>query len=336
MPEANTGTSGKIDENTLLRLAPSAIKNKTPLLFLERAVAMCPDSEPLKEQYRTFLEKSRLCFDLTRRISKTLNQIKPHYVIFKTFKPFPFATVDIDILFFNRRDLIRTSQALQNQGFKLAGYGPFSITLYSPEHDMNLDLQLEVSVSRLIYIDKSVLQRHVTKIDVGGCQVSVLDPPAELVMIIAHSFYKEQMLTLAEYYTIAIQTSRMTKDQRRTFVDLAAKLNITTCLTLVFNLINALTVMAFNEKLPSLVDTAQLIQTSEIEEKAMQIGIKRFVKGAELPYKYHPIPIALAFAVKSARDTLMRSSLSQQMFEMVTNTSNFVEDIWLHIKRDAY
>jgi hypothetical protein len=101
-PHGRSEFVDEVKEDVLLRLLPLAIENKVPLLFLERAVALCKNSKSLETHYRTFLEKAQLFSNLMGEVSDILDKAQTDYVVFKTFRPFPFVTVDADILFFTR------------------------------------------------------------------------------------------------------------------------------------------------------------------------------------------------------------------------------------------
>jgi hypothetical protein len=323
------------NEDVLLSLFPSAIKNKVPLLFLEHAVALCKRSEYLEGLYQSYLKKSQSVFGLIDKISDMLSRAQTEYAIFKTLKPFPFTTVDIDILFFGYKEFMQAYRALKSL-YKLAGYGAYSISLYDPKNNMNLDLHLEISVSRMVYVNKQFLQRHLTEVNINGIQTSVLEPPAALATVIAHSLYKEQIFTLADYYTIIIQMLRMTLHERGILIDLAEQLNVKLSFKLAFTLVDTLTKIAFRRNISVIADTAQKIQINEIEEKAIQIAVNQFLQHVKLPYVYPPVSVALAFTMKTLKDSLMRSTMPQQFLEIITNTSEFLKSTSLHIKRATY
>ena len=335
LPDAQAGSVNDLSEDSLLGLLHPAIENRIPLLFLERAVTLSKSSRRMETLHKAYLEKAQSFFSLMKEVSKFLVKAQTDYVVFKTFKPFPFVTVDIDVLFFNREEFLRAYRSLRGF-YKLAGYGAHSISLYSPKHAMNLDLQLEISVSRLVYIYKNLLREHVTEINVNGSQVRVLEPPAALITVLAHSLYKEQIFTLSDYYTSMIHLLNMTNQQRRTFVDLAEQAHIGLGIKVVLMLINTLTTMAFGRNVPAITETTQMIQAGEIEDKMMQLTLGHFAQNSRLPYKYHPIALGAAFTAKVLKDPLMRGAIPQQFVELITNTSEFLDFILLHMRRETY
>ena len=336
LPNSKADASKNVSEATLIRLLPFAIRNKVSLLFLERALEVCKDSEYLENMHRAFTKRSQRALNLISETYEALAQKGTNHVIFKTFKPFPFFTVDVDVLFFTLKDLIQAHHTLLGQGCTVAGYGPYTITLYSPKHNMNIDLHLEVAVSRMVYINKQLLKRYVTETKVGSVQALVLEPPAELAMVIAHSLYKEQMVTLCDYYATIIQLSNMNTHQRTILVNLAEQLHVGLSLKLMLNVLQTLTIQAFGTEAPVITETARLIQLGEINEETIKVTVGHFMRNVELPHKYHPVSVALAITMKFLKDPKMRGTIPQQFLEMISNRTKFFKDLLLHLRRDAY
>ncbi len=325
-----------LDERALLNLLPLAIRNKVPLLFLEKAEMSCKNSRHLTHMYQTYLEKWKLTLELMKDISRTLAEYDADYAIFKTIEPFPFVKSDIDILFFAHEDFVKSCHTLQRRNFKFLGSGPYSITLHSVKHETNIDLQLEISVSRLVYLDKSILQKHVTEINIDGYAIPVLEPPASLITIISHSFYKEQILTLSNYYTAVMEILAMNKLQRRTICILSEKLDVDLSTKLILEFVQALTVTAFKKHIQPVAEITQSISINGMEATARQISHGGFDKCKELPYKYQPISIALAFASKLLKDPLMRQTMSSQLLNSISEAPDLILSILRHLKRETY
>jgi len=325
-----------LNESAVLGLLPYAVKNKVPLLFLERALNIYGDTDHLRTFHKFYFEKSQLAINLIEEISRILVQKRINYIFFKTFKPFPFVTVDLDILFFTQEDLLSAYHTLLKQGFKLADYGAYSTSLYSPRHNMIIDLHLEISVSRLVYVNKKLLQEHTGEVNLNGDQVPVLETPASLITVIAHSLYKEQMFTLSDYYTTAIEVSNMTKQQCRTFMDLAEKAHIELSIKTVLALVHSLTKIAFDKTLPAVTKIAEMIEINGVEEKMIPLTLSHFVQSCKLPYRYPSIVVGVAFMTKIFKDPTIRGAIYNQLVELITNKSKFLEHTLLHMRREAY
>jgi hypothetical protein len=337
LPDNSTNMNRKdCSEGELLRLMQLAIKNKVPLLFLENAIEICDESDSLKRLHRVYQKNLESTLSLVKETSELLCRENIDCVLFKTLKPFPFTVSDLDILFFTYENLTKAHHLLLNHGFTLAGYGPNSISLYNFKHAMNVDLQLEIAVSRLIYIDKKLLRQFVTEIDVNDAKVNVLEPPASLATVLAHSLYKEQLFTLSDYYTTVMVLLKMTDKQRRTFVELAKRAHIESSVKTILVLINAITKVVFGRTNSTVNETLQMTESYEIEDKMINLFPSNFIQNTELPYKFHPLTLITAFSTKTFNDPVLRGTMPQQLVEIIKKPSEFMEAVMFHIKRATY
>ena len=333
-PYAQSESVHDVKEDVLLNLLPLAIENKIPLLFLENAVALCKESSSLQTQYQIFLRKAQMFTSLMGEVSKVLAKAQTDYVVFKTFRPFPFVTVDADILFFSREEFFRAHRELRKY-YKLGGFGAYSITLHDQKRDIGLDLHLDISVSRMVYMNIQLLREYLTQVTVDGYDVSVLAPPAAIVTLLSHSLYKEQRLTLSDYYTTVIQILKMPLNDQKTLVDLAEQLKVGLSLKLALTLVNLLTKMAFGRTSSVIADITKMIPIDEIEETAMQMCVNKFEQSVQLPLKYPLLPVSFALLMKSLKDPLMRSTVVNQFLEVFTNTPKFLKAALPHVKGTA-
>jgi len=324
------------DENFLLRLLPLAARNKVPLFFLEQAVKVNENFNSLKKLYRGHFEKFELILRFLGQLSKTLNELEIDYVLFKTLKPFPFVPVDADLLFSTREDMFHVCNVLLDQGCRLAGSSAYSITLYDPKYNMNIDLQLEISVSRLVYINKKLLRNYVTKVNVNGSQVRILSPPVSLITVISHSLYKEQMFTLSDYYTTIIQISKMSDMELTIFRNATKEMHLEFGVKAFLTLSELLTKMVFHQTIPNLVKTAGMIQIDNKQDKIIRSAYSDLMRRIKLPQKYPFTLLLSAFIVKVAKDSVMRGSVVGQLEELATSPSKFFESMLLHVTREAY
>lgn len=336
LPNNGSNVFANLSEEHLINLLPLAVNNKVPVIFLEHALSKRQAPKSVAALYEKYLQRSRLVTDLIRRTHNTLTHAGTSYALFKTMKPFPFVTVDLDIILFSREDLRRAYVALRRAGAELAGFGPHSITLYSPQHDVGIDLHSEISISHMVYIDKKALAEHVVETEISGSAANVLDEPAELAVVLSHSLYKEQMFTLADYYSTVIRLSNMTEEQRLTLVKLAQQMRVELSLNLALKLVEILTHRAFNRNIQAATKTSEAIRLGKIEEEAMQIALSKFAMSFELPFRFPALTVAAGLFTKSLKDPLMRATLGQQQIEIMTNTSEFLHLLMLRLKRETY
>ncbi len=130
------------------------------------------------------------------RVSLILEQGGVEHALFKTVKPYPTVTVDLDILVLG--DIAKAYRILRSHGYRVIGIGPESITIASK--NVNIDLYREVAVSRIIYFSKKVLRKHIVKGVFGGLEVYMLKPEYDFIVTARHALIKEQMYTLADFY----------------------------------------------------------------------------------------------------------------------------------------
>ncbi len=139
------------------------------------------------------------------KVSQLLEQNNVKHALFKTVKPYPTVTVDLDILVLD--DVLRAYKVLRSSGYRVLGVGPESITLASEY--VNIDLYRDVAVSRMIYFDKNLLKRHVVKTLFGDLEVYSISQEYDFIITARHAIIKEQMYTLADFYYTYLTITRL-------------------------------------------------------------------------------------------------------------------------------
>lgn len=183
-----------------------AKKNKIDFFFL-KTIASKIEDKFIDERLLYFEEKFKKTIELTKFVASTLNNTDVSYTFFKTMKPYPYVPSDVDVLLLNSDDLKKVIKIFVNKGCTVLDGDSYGVTMYSPEHELNLDLTIQIAVSGLVYVNKQLLADHVKKVDVDGTKVNTLSPPADLLVVVAHSVFKEQMFTLSDYYFLIMCVS---------------------------------------------------------------------------------------------------------------------------------
>jgi hypothetical protein len=124
------------------------------------------------------------------------------WAVFKTVRPFPFTPSDVDVVVLTADGARPLASGLLERGYRPSGGAPYTITLRDPQNDVGIDLYQEIAASRFVYLDRAALRPYRTWQVQGGVAVPMLQPVAELVAILAHAVYKEQLFTLADYLTL--------------------------------------------------------------------------------------------------------------------------------------
>ena len=293
--------------------------NKIPLLFLEFHSEF---GKHLKAQLSSYWEKHRKTLKLTALVSSLLEESDICYTIFKTLKPFPHTPADIDVLLRSGKDLLKASQILEKGSLKPLDKDHYGLTMLSVNHGLNVDLTTEVAVSSFIYLDKSLLFKHMTGVEIADFKVQTLQPPADLVTVAAHSLYKEQMYTLSDYYTLAL-SSQHYKEALKLAEDSHASFALEVALKLTRNI----TVNAFgsdNNLIEMLENALQIVNNEGIQ------AVKRF----DLPMKYPPQTLLRGLLKKLLEDPVSRNSLPTALKSALQ--PNFINRLLDHITRKAY
>jgi hypothetical protein len=335
MPNISPTCLNDVSEVTLKRLFPLAVKNKVPILFLEKALKLHSESEYLQTTYKTYSKRASVARSLIRRVCEVLNNVHLDFVIFKTVKPFPSFGADVDVILFSREDFMQAFESLIQNGCKLDGYGAFSATLYSAPHVMNVDLHLQISVSRLVYLDTKLMRGHIAGINVDDTQVPVLDGPASIITYSAHSIYKEQILTYADFYTIVFEILQMDERKLEITANLANELHAGLCTKTTLLLADNLIRTILNRSVPEIRRAAELIKVSTIEKKIIEYLTSNLEQNLKLPYGYPPSAVAAAFASKVFSDPILRGSVADQISEVITNLPYLLKNVLLHMKGEA-
>lgn len=324
-----------LTEADFIRLFPLALKNKVSVLFLEKALELSPESEFLQKTYQIYLKKLVSAKNLIKNVVEVLGRAQVDYAIFKTIKPFPAFGADVDVILFNREDFYEAWHSLAVHGCRLEGHGPFSATLLNVDSQINVDLHFQIAVSQLVYMDVQLLRAHVVKTKFDGLSVPVLDSSASLVTDATHSIYKEQSLTLSDFYCVISEVVGKSSQQLESMSDLAMKTHASLSVKFVLLLADRLVRNTFHKRIPEISEAADLIQINQVEKKVIDSFMSHLEEEFTLPYGYSALAVAASFASKISNDPTMRGTLIGQSLETITNMPYLLRNIRLHMKGEA-
>jgi hypothetical protein len=285
IPGTHGRSSSRLRDEDFQSLLQSAEQNKISLLFLQ-AVNCNRNIQPILSHYE---ERYKDTLNLITYAADLLNRTKVPYALFKTLKPFPYVPSDIDILLRSDESLQAVAGTLKNHGCVPLKKDNYGLTMFSPEHKMNIDLTTQIAVSGLVYANKQLLFDHLCEVQVNDVTVQKPEPKAELLVASAHSVFKEQTYTLSDYYTFVLSTQHWKE---------ATKL-------------------AENFFLEYILDTTLRItkRVTETSFGSMKTSTKRSgsegtsVKDFELPKKYALSSLMVAFLKKIIADPVSKQSL---------------------------
>jgi len=319
----------KMDKINFNILYSYAKNNKMPLLYL-RSIS---ESSMNGKDYENYIVLSDKWVEIEKRIKKVikiLDKDKIRYATFKSIKPYREVTVDIDLLIFGSYD--GALNRLQDSGYRLLAKGPLSSTLRDPGFRIDYDIYNEVGVSHIIYFDKEKSLNYVAKreFQTGG-YIESLVPSVDLLAVIAHSVIKEQMYTLAEYYTTLYYLSGMGEKDLETFIEMVDRLRLRAAVRSHVGLTYCIHRMAHGVEPPPLRKIVAAFGVDGFEAER----IKRSSYNA--PHKFHPLTLMRSFQEK-LHESKSRRSFAQQARSMISPgfAASFFPKFLGHVVRETY
>lgn len=238
-------------------------------------------------------------------VCNVFNSLGIDYVVFKTLRPYKEEVADVDILCLaGEKEYKKMIDVVAGKNYRLMEKGFYCTTFEDPryrfETEVMIDLYSTVSVGPLVYLDKGLLEDHVVMVDAGSCKVRVLDPVAELLVLIAHSVIKEGRYILAEYLSTLHYLASMDEGQLEEFIDLVRRAKLTYASKVHLSITAYLHRIAHGfipDKLEHVLDAL-----------GGPIIIPREVLYSEPPYSFSSRVLARVFAEK-LRDPVFRKSI---------------------------
>ena len=296
-----------------------AEQNKIPLLFLETA-AYDTENQNIQRILSQYRERRKNASDLIAFAANLFEKIGVRYTFFKTLKPFPYTPSDVDVLLWSDNSLKTVAKALKNQGCISLEKNAYGVTMFSQKYNMNIDLTTQIAASGLVYLNKELLFDHMSKLEAYETPVQTFEPSADLLIVAAHSIFKEQMYTLSDYYTFT-----MLPQHWKEAIKLAEKFHIKHALDTVLKMTMATTLIAFGSTNPLM---------KKFEEAGVANTTELLNENFELPKKYDLTTLAIAFLKKVRDDPVSMKSLSH-MARSASNIS-FYRKIIEHAARKTY
>jgi hypothetical protein len=299
------------EKMSLLNLAET---NKIPLLYLESQ--RFKDDPFFENQRSIYQNRHQHTLALAVQVSELFEKYGVKYVFFKTLKPFLYTPSDVDVLVWSKTDLEKACLVLKANGFRVLDSDFYGSTLYSPTHQLNVDLTLEVAVSGFVYLNKARLFDCSGQVKIGGSDVNTLKPYADLVTIAAYCLYKEQMFLLSDYYSLAVCADRL--GEALIFAD---SVHVESTLMYATQLACNITQAAFGSENILKKALGCTLNANEVNE--------RF----DLPKKYPLNIVASAFTKKLLEDSKARNSLKISLGGL---GSKSVSSLFGHFFRKGY
>ncbi len=279
--------------------------NKIPLTFLSKLNQEVRQTLPV---YAYHTVRFKRLLEIACKVSKLFNDAGLKYVIFKTLRPFPEYVSDVDILNMgSHRDYLTMKRILRNNNYVFMEKGAFCTTFKDYETNFEteamIDVYDEISVNRLIYLDKRSLAGYmIPKRLLEDNQTFVFSVEAELLATIAHAGLKENRYILAEYYATLCYLSQMDKATIKRFIDLVKDnklVRVTRWHLSITAMIHEAVYGIMPEVLVSLLSDLGGFWNASLQPKTLP------------PYNVTPLTLALVMREKLGDKLFKRSFLSQ-------------------------
>jgi len=175
-----------------------------------------------------------------------------NYALVKSTHSFWADSKDIDIILFDN-DLDLVKRELINEGYQFCGDSPTSVDVIDPETEVQLDIQSQFSLQRVIYFKKETLETAVAKEQIAGALVPVVMKPENLALMIIHSL-TEQLFILKEYYAALYALESFSERDFNRFIQCVEANDIGPACRAFFTLVDELTTEVF-QSTPPYLDT---------------------------------------------------------------------------------
>jgi len=300
-----------------LKLYECAEKNKIGLLYLD-ALKEEGCLNKLQSEYEKHKKNQREHLTTAVRISSLLNSKKIKYCVVKSLMPFSFVPNDVDILIFNSwnqfEEIIKTAK---KSGYDVIGEAPLEVMIHDARNEKHknpkekdiydIDLYRELGAINIIYLDKNLLEKHVTKTALFEENISILKPGAELATVFVHSIFPEQIFTLHLYYTALHYLSKMNAEDINDFISIVKENNITFAVKTVISIIAVL-----HEVAHGFIPEKIRIITSELGKNNFETT-KLYKKILKTPHKYLFLTIIIILLEKMKEKKAAKSIMWQML-----------------------
>jgi hypothetical protein len=271
-----------------------------------------------------FRDRAKKTVELACLVDEIFGRKNVAYAFMKTLRPFPYSGADVDVIVESREGFSTAEKALREQGFQLLGHDLYSATLFRGDFGLNVDLQLELSVSGLPYVRKDLLLSHKLDYEVNGTSVKTLNPASEIVVAACHAFYKEHMYMLSDFYTTALH---LKADNSQELCRLAEEANCVGAVTSLFKWMQRVANQVCNVKMQNVALALEGL-------KAWSGGSILDKKGLDFPFKFPLSFIALSLTHKMLIDECARSSLPRAVYSSFSTTQ--LRALISHFGRESY
>ena len=283
-----------LNSTTLLDVVELSIANKVLLLLCDNVRLDNAPPAALRgicsEQFR----RKKQCYAILTSLSKLAGATNIDILIIKTIRPFPYVGSDIDVIVASTEAFARFVDLLVASGYHILGRSAHEVTLQAPfEGIVLVDVHCDISAAGMVYLDKAVLWNGTATVDLDGHSVRVPGPEAELLLLAAHSVFKELSVTLADFLQAQYLAAHV---DWRTVHSMARAEHLTLALCAFMSAMDNINLLLYNASL----DYPELsLQSHLIDRDRLRALVTRdFCNKLRLPYRFSTWIVAAAYVNK--------------------------------------
>lgn len=190
-----------------------AFKNNVELLICKNLLGCYREELPIdiKEEISEIV---KTCKKQKEKVTKTLEIISEkfknenvRFLVFKTFPPFDYTPVDIDILV-EETNFEKAKKILKDVFSENISQEDHSAATFKKEDLITVDLHYEIFWAGIKPIDEKSIWRRCRKVKINKVDICLPSIQDELYIVAAHSAFQHHYTTLGEFYFIT-SLSRM-------------------------------------------------------------------------------------------------------------------------------
>lgn len=277
-----------------------ARRNKVGSLYV-RSLTDAGEIDRLSEQWHNRQ-------DFQERTRQTLNRLPEaiptdvEYAVVKSGYPW-VDSKDVDFVLFNDK-LDEVESHLVENGYEFCGRSPTSFDVIDPETEIQLDVQSDFSLQRVVYFDKRTVRDGVERRSPHGTAIPILERSDDLALIVIHSV-TEQMYILKEFYTAISTLESFSRNQFERFLQIVSENGIESACQSFFTITWELCKRVFDRTPPYLREILERFGYSKPERAAF---IENDLK---TPHKYTGTTGLRTIAGKMKNSVFRRTLASQ-------------------------
>jgi dTMP kinase len=323
--------SGARESQELYRLA---VRNKIAGLYLN-ALNYNKQLNKLKHEYQKLQARYLVFLEAIERIAHTLDASHVEYVVFKTLKPYPAIPSDIDVLILDNKykevikillkagyspllsDIVDPDSLLDEESYMHAAeilskptydknhISPTGSTFIDNAHNIHIDLQKDLAVSYVIYMDKNKFTQYIKSKELpSGTSVKTLAPELDLATVMAHSLV-EKTYSLSEFYTFSYYLSSMDEKKVSNFITIVKENRLNAALRAIATITAELHRATYGT-VPGSLESV-LTKTGLAASEAQNLR----ENGFRMPHKYRAVTLIKFVSEKWGESRFRRSVLTQ-------------------------